>query len=207
MLWRLLSGDPTTRDGISEYVKLAQIGLVMVGGSVMNEQVFSTLTIINNDLRSCLVEEDHLNVCLRLFCTKSYYSIKGFPFARAFSAWLEECKQAQRGRGGPFSLACPLCSPHLNGQPDGCCDAVEIEMLYYFQPLCLSWALNQRYETWSCEIWRKCLTESQYEILILRSRGWQARGEDELQSSGSRQHAGWMAETSSQQKVLGRRQS
>jgi hypothetical protein len=50
-------------------------------------------------------------------------------------------------------------------------------------------------------------TESQYEILILKPRGWQARGEDELQSSGSRQHAGWVAETSSQEKVLGRRQS
>jgi hypothetical protein len=35
--------------------------------------------------------EDHFNVCLRLFRTKSYYSIKDFPFAWAFSAWLEEC--------------------------------------------------------------------------------------------------------------------
>jgi hypothetical protein len=61
MLWRLQSSDPTTRDGISEYVKLAQIGLVIVGGSVMNEQVFSYLTN-KNDLRRCLLE-DHLNVC------------------------------------------------------------------------------------------------------------------------------------------------
>ena len=47
--------------------------LVLVGGGVEDERTFSTLTFVKNNLRSCL-GEPHLNVCLRLLCSRDDYT-------------------------------------------------------------------------------------------------------------------------------------
>lgn len=91
-MWELFTQNPLYRDKFPEYAKLAQLVLVMVGGSVENERTFSTLTHVKNDLRNRL-EVDHLNICLRLFSTSSMYTYSTFPYARAFQAWSSICQR------------------------------------------------------------------------------------------------------------------
>jgi hypothetical protein len=88
MLWAAILADPTYREQISGWIKLAQISHVSIGGGVQVEQLFSYLTFIKNDLRSCL-KPYHLNVCLRIYHTAHHYpDLAKFPYMRAFVKWL-----------------------------------------------------------------------------------------------------------------------
>jgi len=62
---------------ISEWMKLAHIGLVQVPGSVEEEQLFSMLAYIRDERRNRL-EEEHLDVCLQL-ATQSLWEFQQFP--------------------------------------------------------------------------------------------------------------------------------
>jgi len=63
---------------ISEWMKLAHIGLVRVPGSVEEERLFSKLAYIRDKQRNRL-EEEHSNVCLQL-ATQSFWEFQQFPF-------------------------------------------------------------------------------------------------------------------------------
>lgn len=90
--WKEQGSKPAYITAIPTYIKLAQIALVMVGGSVQDERAFSNLTFIKNDLRSCLSEE-HLNACMLLFATKNEFSLAGFPYREAYDAWFGVCRR------------------------------------------------------------------------------------------------------------------
>ena len=95
MLWATVNADPTYRQQISEWIKLAKISHDSIGGGVQVEQLFSYLTFIKNDLRSCL-KPAHLNVCLRVYHTAHHYkTLQDFPYMRAFCKWL--AKRKRRG--------------------------------------------------------------------------------------------------------------
>ena len=64
------------------------------------ERRFSSLSFIKNDQHNRL-QEDHFNVCLRLFSAKSMYTLNTFPYERAFEAWNSECQR----RGGDLAMA------------------------------------------------------------------------------------------------------
>ena len=83
-----------------EYRKVAQISLVLVGGSVEDERTFSTLTFVKNKLRSRL-DEDYLNVCLRLFASEHDYTLASFDYRRAH--WKATCtrRAVQHTEAGP----------------------------------------------------------------------------------------------------------
>jgi hypothetical protein len=91
-LWRrttMMGSSPRRRRRrISAWIKLAQISHVSIGGGVQVEQLFSYLTFIKDDLRSCL-KPAHLNVCLRIYHTAHHYKeLAKFPYMRAFVKWL-----------------------------------------------------------------------------------------------------------------------
>ena len=71
---------------ISEWVKLAHIGLVQVPGSVEEERLFSKLAYIRDERRNRL-EEEHLNVCLQL-ATQSFWEFQQFPILVAVQKWI-----------------------------------------------------------------------------------------------------------------------
>jgi hypothetical protein len=75
---------------ISQWVELATMVLVMVGVTVEDERLFSTLAWVKNERRNRL-EEEHLNVCLRLFHSKEAYSMAEFPYRAAFDTWSDVC--------------------------------------------------------------------------------------------------------------------
>ena len=99
MLWQQIGTSPALYGQWPEYVKVVQISLVLVGGGVEDERTFSTLTFVKNNLCSCL-GEPHLNVCLRLFCSRDDYTLASFPYRRAFVHWKALCtRRAVAGTG------------------------------------------------------------------------------------------------------------
>ena len=71
---------------IPEYIKMAKLLLVMVGGSVEDECTFSSITFIQSDYRSSL-QPGHLDDCLRMFCSKGMYKLASFPIGRVYDVW------------------------------------------------------------------------------------------------------------------------
>ncbi|KAJ9508209.1 hypothetical protein QJQ45_021582 [Haematococcus lacustris] len=59
-LWRYLAGQPITKADILEYIKLAELALVMTPGSVEEERMFSDMAYLKDDTRNRL-QECHLN--------------------------------------------------------------------------------------------------------------------------------------------------
>jgi hypothetical protein len=95
-LWRQLTSSRHLCKLISEYVKLAEIGsvLVLVLGSVEDERCFSSLKFLKSCQRNRLGK--HLPLVVRMFGQR-YYSLEDFPYSEAIDSW----KQAKRlGRQG-----------------------------------------------------------------------------------------------------------
>ncbi|KAJ9518369.1 hypothetical protein QJQ45_010304 [Haematococcus lacustris] len=93
-LWRYLAGQPITKADILEYIKLAELALVMTPGSVEEERMFSAMAYLKDDTRNRL-QECHLNVCARVF-SSNQFDQDTFPDERAISKWLDNA--AVRGR-------------------------------------------------------------------------------------------------------------
>ncbi|KAJ9506407.1 hypothetical protein QJQ45_004905 [Haematococcus lacustris] len=93
-LWRYLAGQPITKADILEYIKLAELALVMTPGSVEEERMFSAMAYLKDDTRNRL-QECHLNVCARVF-SSNQFDLDTFPDERAISKWLDNA--AVRGR-------------------------------------------------------------------------------------------------------------
>ncbi|KAJ9525457.1 hypothetical protein QJQ45_003138 [Haematococcus lacustris] len=53
-LWRYLAGQPITKADILEYIKLAELALVMTPGSVEEERMFSAMAYLKDDTRNRL---------------------------------------------------------------------------------------------------------------------------------------------------------
>ncbi|KAG0595346.1 hypothetical protein M758_UG159400 [Ceratodon purpureus] len=84
-IWRVLSANSLTSHMISEYIKLAEIAVVHVIGSVEDERCFSTLGFLKNKLRNALNE--HLPLVVGMFAQKMF-TLHSFPYEAAFEAWL-----------------------------------------------------------------------------------------------------------------------
>jgi hypothetical protein len=69
---------------ISEYVKLAKIGSVLVLGSVEDERCFSCLKFLKSCQRNRLCK--HLPLVVRMFGQKCY-SLEDFPYSEAIDSW------------------------------------------------------------------------------------------------------------------------
>jgi len=69
-----------------------------VPGSVEEEQLFSKLAYIRDKRRNRL-EEEHLNVCLRLV-TQSFWEFQQFPILVAAQNWIhaKPCRSAAYGK-------------------------------------------------------------------------------------------------------------
>ena len=79
-----------------EWLKLAELVLVLVPGSVEDERVFSSMKYLKNPQRSSL-QEQHLTACARGF-RHDRFSLASFPYGEAIGHWLDGAKK--RGRYG-----------------------------------------------------------------------------------------------------------
>ena len=78
----------------AEWMKLAELVLVMVPGSVEDERMFSALKFLKSPQRSSL-KEKHINVCAR-GCKSNEFELMSFPYPDAVGRWLDAAKK--RGR-------------------------------------------------------------------------------------------------------------
>ncbi|KAJ9531111.1 hypothetical protein QJQ45_000890 [Haematococcus lacustris] len=82
-LWRYLAGQPITKADILEYIKPAELALVMTPGLMEEERMFSAMAYLKVDTRNRL-QECHLNVCARVF-SSNQFNLDTFPDERAIS--------------------------------------------------------------------------------------------------------------------------
>jgi len=71
---------------MSEWIKLANIGLVQVPGSAEEERLFNKLAFIGDERRNCL-DEENLNVCLQL-ATQSFWQFQQVFILDAVQKWI-----------------------------------------------------------------------------------------------------------------------
>lgn len=95
-LWRELTASSAFVIRISEFAKLGNISVVLVGGSIEDERVFSAMNFIKDKVRNRL--DDHLELCVRLF-SQNMFTLHTFPFVQAIAKWRQVAKS--RGRYAP----------------------------------------------------------------------------------------------------------
>ena len=80
-LWRVLDANSSLGKNFGEYVKLAQIAMIHVLGSVEDECTFSALNFLKDRLRNRL--DKHLGVVVGMHA-QSVYSLRNFPYDDCF---------------------------------------------------------------------------------------------------------------------------
>jgi hypothetical protein len=81
-LWQMLDANTALAKSFSEYVKLAQIAMIHVLGSVDDERCFSSLNFLKDKLRNRL-DESHLLVVVGMH-GQNVFSLKDFPYEKCF---------------------------------------------------------------------------------------------------------------------------
>lgn len=95
-LWRLLNANSLTNHLFPEYVKLAEIAVVHVLGSVEDERCFSSLGFLKNKVRNSL--DEHLPLVVTMFSL--IYSLRTFPYDATYNMWSERAKKNGRQMEG-----------------------------------------------------------------------------------------------------------
>lgn len=91
---------------MSEWIGLAELVFVMVGGSVEDERKFSAMSFIKNKQRNKL-QASHLSMCVRMFADE-LYSVGTFPYAQALKWWRKalasKAKKAGKKHRGRYTI-------------------------------------------------------------------------------------------------------
>jgi hypothetical protein len=85
-LWTKLGFNSLLLSCLSEYMKVANIVVTAVLGSVEDEHTFSTLKFMKSKLRNRL--GGHLDTTMRMF-SQGFYNQETFPYQEAISQWRE----------------------------------------------------------------------------------------------------------------------
>lgn len=91
-LWQRIGESPALSQQLSEFLKLAELVLVMIIGSIEDERTFSRLDYVKNKKRNRL--DVHLDCCLRMY-EQSQYDLQTFPYEEAFNEWKEKSKKGR----------------------------------------------------------------------------------------------------------------
>ena len=89
-LWRRLDENSTFSTSFPEYIKLAQIVLIHLLGSVEDERAFSLVTSLKNKVQNRL-DGEHLSLVVGMY-NQSVYSLTSFSYEDSFKQWLKSCE-------------------------------------------------------------------------------------------------------------------
>jgi len=84
-LWRTLDINTVLGKNFGEYIKLAQIAMIHIMGSVEDERTFSALSFLKDRLHNRL--DDHLGLVVGMH-TQSVYTLQNFPYDDCFKQWV-----------------------------------------------------------------------------------------------------------------------
>ena len=90
-LWRRLEASRLLRHKLSEYLKVVELVVITVLGSVKDERTFSTLPFMKNKLRNRL--SVHLPLVMAVHA-QEHYHLENFPFNKAYADWKKRVRQA-----------------------------------------------------------------------------------------------------------------
>jgi hypothetical protein len=89
-MWLSIDSNSFLRHALSEYVKLVEIDICMVLGSVQDERTFSTVTFLKTKVRNRLTTHLPLVVDMK---TQPFFSIDSFPYDAVYNSWRDACKR------------------------------------------------------------------------------------------------------------------
>ena len=89
-LWRRLDANSELSTSFPKYIKLAQIVLIHLLGSVEDKHAFSMVTLLKNKVRNRL-DGEHLSLVAGMY-NWSVYSFTSFSYEDYFKQWLRSCK-------------------------------------------------------------------------------------------------------------------
>jgi hypothetical protein len=87
-MWLKIQSSTFLVHKLSEYMKVVEITMVMVLGSIEDVKTFNNLAFMKNKLCNWLTT--HLDLCVRMF-TQNVYTITNFPYDATIVAWKEVC--------------------------------------------------------------------------------------------------------------------
>ena len=85
-LWHRLDANLALSMSFPEYIKLVQIALIHLLGSIEDECAFSSVTLLKNKIQNRL-DGEHLNLVVRMY-NQLVYSLTLFPYEDYFKQWL-----------------------------------------------------------------------------------------------------------------------
>jgi hypothetical protein len=88
-MWRSIEANSFLRHSLNEYIKVAEIAIVMVLGSVQDERTFSMLMFMKNKLRNRLTTNLAMVVGMK---SQSFFTLNDFPYDAAYESWRDETK-------------------------------------------------------------------------------------------------------------------
>jgi hypothetical protein len=87
-MWLKIQFSPLLVLKLSEYIKVVEITMVQIMGSVEDERTFSHLAFMKSKLHKKLTT--HLDLCVCMF-TQNFYNVSNFPYDIAITTWKEVC--------------------------------------------------------------------------------------------------------------------
>ena len=82
-VWVRIGKNALMLSHLLEYIKVAEIVVAAVLGSVEDERTFSTLSFMKSKLRNRL--GGHMDTCVNLF-SQSFFTLETFPVTKAISS-------------------------------------------------------------------------------------------------------------------------
>lgn len=83
-IWRVLDSNNSLTENFGEFLKLAEMALVHVIGSVEDERLFSSVAFLKSKLRNNLNE--HIQVVVGMF-SQRIFTLENFPYQSVFDDW------------------------------------------------------------------------------------------------------------------------
>ena len=92
-LWRRLEASGLLRHKLSEYLKVVEMAVVTVLGSVEDKRTFSILSFMKNKLRNQL--SVHLPMVVAMHA-QEHYGLTDFPYSAAYDQWKLHLRKADK---------------------------------------------------------------------------------------------------------------
>jgi hypothetical protein len=91
----MLDANKALAAQFSEYVKLAEIAIVQVLGSVEDEWCFSSLNFMKDKLQNCLASK-HLGIVVGMHGQR-VFTLENFPYDDCFQTWVHLAERYRYG--------------------------------------------------------------------------------------------------------------
>jgi hypothetical protein len=81
--WRVIHASQLLAHFFPEYLKLVEIAMIHVLGSIEDESSFSSVSFLKNKLRNCL--NPHLE--LVAMYSQKFFTLENFPYQASYDLW------------------------------------------------------------------------------------------------------------------------